>query len=91
MRGAALCTTLDDLDRLLRCEHAEDYCGLAYADDLEQPSLVKIYHPRRMGKVCGSSGEPIPPAWVISAVPPGDLSTPPLPAVSGWRTWLERL
>src|SRR4030067_698020 len=32
-----------DLDSLLRREHQEDYCGIVYADNLDQPSFIKIY------------------------------------------------
>ena len=37
------------MDRFLRAEHEADYCGVVYTDDFEQPSLLKIYHPKKMG------------------------------------------
>lgn len=43
------------IDALLRAEHHESYCGIVYADDLENPSLIKIYDPNNLGSSCGSS------------------------------------
>ena len=42
-------TFIDEIDRLLRKEHQEDYCGIVYADDLQQPRFVKIYDPHNLG------------------------------------------
>jgi hypothetical protein len=44
--------------RLLRAEHHESYCGIVYADDLENPRLIKIYDPNNLGSSCGSSKNP---------------------------------
>lgn len=66
---------LQQLDILLRKEHAEDYCGIVYADDVDNPRLIKVYDPHHLGSVCGTMGkERVLPGWVISRVPPSDLS-----------------
>lgn len=61
------------IDALLRREHHEDYCGIVYTDDLENPRLVKIYDPNHLGTSCGSSKTRILPGWVMSRMPPSDL------------------
>lgn len=66
-------TFVRELDALLRKEHDEDYCGIVYADNLEQPTLIKIYDPNHLGTSCGSSKQKILPGWVMSRMPPSDL------------------
>ena len=61
------------MDRFLRAEHEADYCGVVYTDDFEQPSLLKIYHPKKMGASCGSSGSTVLPRWTLSRQSPVDL------------------
>jgi len=82
---------LAEIDALLRREHDEDYCGIVYADDREDPNFVKIYDPHNLGSVCGSSGAPPPlPGWILSTCPPVDLPTA-LPAPGNRRRWWRRL
>jgi hypothetical protein len=49
---------IERIDALLRAEHHESYCGIVYADDLENPRLIKIYDPNNLGSSCGSSKTP---------------------------------
>ncbi len=75
------------IDELLRREHLHDYCGIVYADDLEQPRLVKIYDPNNLGSSCGTGKHPHPPGWIMSRLPPTELARPgPLPE-SRKRWW----
>ena len=62
-----------EIDSLLRREHHEDYCGIVYADNVDDPSLIKIYDPSHLGTSCGSSKHRILPGWVMSKMPPSDL------------------
>ncbi len=78
---------LREIDGLLRREHHEDYCGIVYADDLESPSLVKIYDPNHLGSSCGASGHHILPGWVLSRMPPSDLSPSHLVPQNRKRWW----
>lgn len=64
---------LVDIRQLLQDEHKEDYCGIVYADDHEQPAFVKIFDPNHLGKVCGSSEAPPLPGWTLSRVVPDNL------------------
>jgi hypothetical protein len=58
------------MDRLLRDEHDEDYCGIVYTDDFDHPSLVKIFDPNNLGVSCGSSSNPPLPGWIMSLSKP---------------------
>ncbi len=81
---------VEAVDRLLRTEHDEDYCGIVYADDPERPAFVKIYDPNNLGAVCGTSGVPTLPGWTLSRVAPVDLPSA-FPPPAGRRRWWRRL
>lgn len=66
-------TFIREIDTLLHKDHHEDYCGIVYADDLENPQLIKIYDPNHLGTSCGSSHQRILPGWVMSRAAPSDL------------------
>ena len=80
---------VDEIDRLLRTEHDEDFCGIVYADDLGAPTMIKVYDPNNLGVVCGFSDNPPLPGWVMSLLPPVDLpaALPP----KGRRRWWQRV
>jgi hypothetical protein len=81
---------LREIDALLRREHEEDYCGIVYADNPEQPALVKIFDPNNLGVVCGYSDNPPLPGWVLSAQPPCELKARQ-PVTGARRRWWRRL
>jgi len=91
---AAAAEVLDEFisatDELLRREHAEDYCGIVYADDLQTPTMVKIYDPNNLGVVCGFSDNPPLPAWVLSLMPPEDLPLA-FPPPGNRRRWWQKI
>ncbi|MHB1083533.1 MAG: hypothetical protein ACYCZA_01640 [Thiobacillus sp.] len=64
-----------EMDELLRRDHHEDYCAIVYADNLDDPSFIKIYDPNHLGSSCGSSSmtSSILPGWVMSRTPPREL------------------
>jgi hypothetical protein len=78
---------VDEIDRLLRTEHDEDYCGIVYADDPKAPAFIKIYDPNNLGVVCGFSDNPPLPGWVMSQLPPVDLPATQLIAKNRQRWW----
>ncbi len=80
---------VDEIDRLLRREHDEDYCGIVYADDLGAPTMIKVYDPNNLGVSCGYSDNPPLPGWVLSRLAPVDLEAARQPA--GRRRWWQRL
>ncbi len=83
-------TFLSEISQLLRREHAEDYCGIVYADSLETPAFVKIFDPNNLGVSCGYSDNPPLPGWILSKLPPVDMvSTAVIPG--NRRRWWQRL
>ena len=64
---------IENIDAFLHQQHDSDYCGVVYVDRLTSPTLLKIYHPRKMGASCGSSGSTVLPKWTLSRHPPVDL------------------
>ncbi len=75
------------IDELLRTEHDEKYCGIVYADDLEQPAMIKIYDPHNLGVTCGYSDHPPLPGWVLSKMTPVDLQMVATISNSRKRWW----
>lgn len=78
------------IDALLRAEHHESYCGIVYADDLENPRLIKIYDPNNLGSSCGSSKNPPGPGWIMSRVKPDEMPTG-RPAPENRKRWWQGL
>lgn len=79
-----------EMDRHLRAEHAEDYCGIVYVDSKTEPSYIKIYDPNNLGVVCGISREPIYPGWILSLLPPRPLDRLP-PLAGEAKSWWRRI
>lgn len=73
-RHEQLCHFIEELDALLHREHEEEYCGIVYVDDKNNPDFIKIYDPNNLGVVCGFSDNPPLPGWTISHLPPVELS-----------------
>ncbi len=71
--AATVSAFIERIDALLRAEHHESYCGIVYADDLENPRLIKIYDPNNLGSSCGSSKNPPLPGWIMSRLPPDEI------------------
>lgn len=82
---------IEEIDQLLHEEHDEDYCGIVYVDNVESPSLIKIFDPNNLGSVCGAgSGPPPLPGWVLSLQAPSDLNAA-YPPPANRRRWWQRL
>jgi len=90
MSTDALKSFVTEVDTLLRRKHEEDYCGIVYADDLEQPTFIKIYDPNHLGSSCGTHSGAYPPRWVLSRLRPerivDDASLP-----NGRKRWWQAL
>lgn len=86
----ALDRFIGEVDSLLRKEHREDYCGIVYVDDPQQPAFVKIYDPGNLGSSCGTQPGRVQPRWVLSRMPPDAMAdSAPLPG--NRRRWWEAL
>jgi hypothetical protein len=83
-------TFIKEIDKLLRHEHEEDYCGIVYVDDKTNPNFIKIYDPNNLGVTCGFSDNPPMPGWVLSTLQPVELNEQTfLP--QNRRRWWQRL
>lgn len=90
LKGDDLKHALEELGHLLRQEHDHDYCGIVYADDPENPTLVKVYDPNNLGSSCGCSGDRIPPRWILSLQKPGKIEDE-APTPNNRKRWWARL
>ena len=81
---------ITEIDALLKKEHDEDYCGIVYTSDPQEPQLVKIYDPNNLGVVCGFSENPPLPGWVISLEQPDDLVLA-FPPVQSRKRWWKKI
>lgn len=83
-------TFLKEVTSLLKEEHQEDYCGIVYADDKNDPGFIKIYDPGNLGVVCGFSDNPPLPGWVLSELKPDDLNAA-LPQTGNRKRWWQKI
>ena len=90
LSGDALRNVVQELDTLLRHEHAEDYCGIVYTDSMNHPTYIKVFDPNNLGSTCGSSGNPPLPGWILSHMPPINLPAA-LPQPGNRRRWWQKL
>ena len=88
--AATVSAFIERIDALLRADHHEAYCGIVYADDLENPRLIKIYDPNNLGSSCGSSKNPPGPGWVMSRVKPEPIIAS-RPAPENRKRWWQAL
>ena len=81
---------IDEINVLLRSEHDHDFCGIVYADDFTDPTMVKIFDPSHLGSSCGACGYTVYPRWLLSKTPPQILEdTAPLP--NNRRRWWQKI
>ena len=81
---------IDEIDALLHRDHDEDYCGIVYADDHTNPSMIKIFDPNNLGVSCGYSDNPPPPGWVLSKFKPVPLEDV-FPQPGNRRRWWQKI
>jgi hypothetical protein len=83
-------TFVTEIDKLLHTEHDEDYCGIVYVDNREQPGLVKIYDPNHLGSSCGPGFGEVLPGWVLSTMPPAELQAS-VPQPKNRQRWWQKI
>jgi len=76
-----------EIQKLIKQDHDEDYCGIVYADDRQTPSFIKFYDPNHLGASCGSSGKHVFPGWIMCRLQPEDLQLAFPPAGNRRRWW----
>ncbi|MBU0593944.1 MAG: hypothetical protein ABIG70_08860 [Pseudomonadota bacterium] len=89
--GGEVSRFVEEVDALLRRDHKEDYCAIVYADNLEHPTLIKIFDPNNLGSSCGSGKNPPPlPGWVMSILPPTEMHPKGI-VPAGRKRWWQSL
>ena len=88
LHGGELARRVDALDTLLRQEHDHHYCGIVYADNAEQPSLIKVYDPNNLGSSCGYSTTPVLPRWILSTAQPAPIGSD-IPTPNNRKHWWQ--
>jgi hypothetical protein len=86
---ACFLTFIEKIDDLLHKEHDEDYCGIVYVDNMEDPEFIKIFDPNNLGVCCGFSDNPPLPGWVLSRLQPVELETALSPPKNRQRWWQQ--
>lgn len=81
---------ITEIDLLLRAEHKEDYCGVVYVDEKQDPSYIKIYVPNILGVICGFSDNPPLPGWIMAKIKPLSLDENTFVPANRKR-WCQRL
>lgn len=82
---------IESVNQLLHKEHDESYCGIVYADSIENPSFIKFYDPNNLGSSCGSSSHPPPlPGWILSRIAPINLHQA-IPQTGNRRRWWQTI
>ena len=81
---------IHEVDQLLRREHDEDYCGIVYANNTEEPTFIKIFDPSNLGSACGSSDAPPLPGWILSKIKPVDLPSA-FPQPNNRKRWWKSI
>jgi|MudIll2142460700_1097286.scaffolds.fasta_scaffold71355_3 hypothetical protein len=87
LTGAALAERVDALNTLLRHDHDHDYCGIVYVDDVEQPTLVKVYDPNNLGSSCSHDAAPVLPLWILSTAQPAPVESHVAAPANRRRWW----
>jgi len=75
LNGDELAHRIDALNELLHSEHDYHYCGIVYTDNVENPTLIKVYDPSNIGSSCSRDATPSPPGWILSTEPPVLIET----------------
>lgn len=88
--GESLENIIRELNTLLHREHQEDYCGIVYVDNMQQPTYIKVFDPHNLGSACGSSAIPPLPGWILSQMQPINLPAA-LPQPNNRRRWWQKL
>jgi len=81
---------IPELDTLLRKDHGEDYCGIVYINDKENPSFIKVFDPNNLGSSCSMSNILPLPSWIISTLKPINLPDA-MPQTAQRKRWWQKV
>lgn len=96
--GAEVGCHLEELLEEILREEQGIWSTLIYVQDITDPQIIKVYHPRRAGCGCGGGGGIIP-WWVLSRIAPEQVpewqqdscATSGSQAKSGGLGWFKKL
>ena len=86
--GGELAVRIDALNTLLRHDHDYHYCGIVYVDNVEAPTLIKVYDPNTLGSSCSHNATPTPPGWILSISPPAAIESN-IPTTGNRKRWWQ--
>ncbi len=72
---------IERVNHLLRDDHREDYCGIVYVDNQDDPGFIKIFDPSHLGVSCGFADRTEARAAGQGRPARGFSQNPPMP---GW-------
>lgn len=78
---------IKNIDVLLHKDHDEEYCGIVYVDNRQEPEFIKIFDPNNLGVSCGFSEKPPLPGWILSRIQPVELESAMYPPKNRRRWW----
>lgn len=90
LNGDALAVRIDALNTLLRHDHDCHYCGIVYVDNVDAPTLIKVYDPNSLGSSCSHNATPTPPLWILSIMQPACIEND-VPTPSNRKRWWQVL
>lgn len=88
LSGDELAVRIDALNMLLRHDHDYHYCGIVYVDNVEEPTLIKVYDPNSLGSSCSHNATPTPPRWILSISPPASIESN-IPTPNNRKRWWQ--
>jgi len=86
--GDELAVRIDALNTLLRHDHDYHYCGIVYVDNVEAPTLIKVYDPNTLGSSCSHNATPTPPGWILSTAQPAIIESG-IPTPNNRKRWWQ--
>jgi hypothetical protein len=88
LSGDGLAVRIDALNTLLRHDHDYHYCGIVYVDNVDAPTLIKVYDPNSLGSSCSHNATPTPPRWILSILPPASIESN-IPTPGNRKRWWQ--
>ncbi len=85
--GGSVNTYVDELNKLLRREHDEEYCGVVYTDSFKEPRLIKVFDPNNLGTSCSIATQGPLPSWIFTKMMPEELSNQAKQTKNRRRWW----
>jgi len=89
LSGDDLAMRIDALNTLLHHDHDYNYCGIVFADNVETPTLIKVYDPNTLGSSCSCNETPAPARWILSTAQPATIESH-VPSPNNRRRWWQR-